>query len=84
MPLIVEKKERINLRAFEQLTCLAHIHEYVEMFWIQKGRCQFSVDGVDYMVQSGDIGICFPNQIHAYQDLEPTKGIICIFSHKSF
>jgi len=84
MPFIVEKKEKIQLNYFKKLTFYTHIHDYVELFWVKKGRTLFSVDGEDFIVKSGDIGISFPNQVHSYQDLEPTEGIICIFSHKSF
>lgn len=84
MAFFFEAKERLECHRFDLLTCGEHFHDYLEMFYLEKGSTIARVDAVDYPVQAGDVFLSFPNQIHAYQDQEECRGVLCIFSYRSF
>lgn len=55
------KRDHIN--AFPQ-----HLHKYVELMYIKKGKINCTVDFCEYELRGGDLLLVFPDQIHSHED----------------
>ena len=60
---------RRNEQAKGRLQCRPHLHYHIEFGILHKGNTTFFVDSVEYKMESGDIFIAFPNQIHRYDSV---------------
>lgn len=61
-------REKIN-------ACPAHLHDFVEMVYISKGKCVHTVDGVEYPLRHGDLLVINYNQTHSFDDIKGTDFI---------
>ena len=57
-----------------------HIHTNLEMIYIKKGGSTATLDNRQFQLESGDIFLAFPNQLHFYHDIEPIEGYLIIFT----
>ena len=55
------------------LTYRHHLHYHVEIVYMIEGAMQAFIDSESYIVNSGDMLVVFPNQVHRFVDLQ--KGI---------
>ena len=77
----IERKEApYYLTKGTGLSPVPHMHTHVEMVFILKGKSLCAADEKKALAAAGDVFISFPNQIHYYDDLEPAKHYIIIFS----
>lgn len=56
------------------LTTLPHIHPHLEFIYMQEGSSIAVVDDKKFLIETGDIFLSFPNQIHFYQ---PDSALYC-------
>lgn len=55
------------------LTCSAHLHYHIELFYLRAGRTRVWIDSEEYTVEAGDILLAYPNRVHRYEALEPER-----------
>ena len=55
------------------LTCSAHLHYHIELFYLRAGRTRVWIDSEEYTVEPGDILLAYPNRVHRYEALEPER-----------
>lgn len=84
MSIFYQPKASIECRRFEALTYEEHFHDHLELVYLQKGASLVRVDTEEYALQSGDVLLTFPNQLHAYQDKQPCAGVLCIFPRRPY
>ena len=84
MSFFYESKDRLECRAFSELTYNDHFHDHLEMFLLESGSTCARADGVEHPIRAGELFLAFPNQIHSYQDSTECRGIICIFPGRPF
>lgn len=56
----------------------SHLHYQIELAFVKSGRTRVTVDSTEYDVESGDIIVVFPNQIHRFETLEREKYVLLI------
>ena len=56
----------------------AHVHEGVEIVYVESGTQQITANGVSYLLGPGDILIIFPMVIHSYEGASEENGSMCI------
>lgn len=62
------------------LQCAPHLHYHIEVCLLKKGNTSVFIDSSEYKMESGDLCICFPNQIHQFVTYEPEKYRLLIVS----
>jgi len=62
------------------LACPPHLHYHIELGCVIEGQTKIIVDSNVYEIESGDLFICFPNQLHKYETIKPEKHILFIFN----
>ncbi len=83
MPAFYENKQRdlyCRDSAFSQKTLgyTSHLHYHIELALVKSGKTQVTIDSTVYDVESGDIIIVFPNQIHRFNTIEREKYVLVI------
>ena len=63
-----------------KLACLPHLHRELELVYMIDGHSVGYADTVRCEINSGDIFLTFPNQIHFYETYAPESLWIYIFS----
>ena len=66
------------------LSPLPHIHPHLELIYLSQGSATATVDNNNYLLDSGELFVAFPNQIHCYHNRIPGKGHMIIFSPDIF
>ena len=56
----------------------AHVHEGVEIVYVESGVQHITANGVAYTLSSGDILAIFPMVIHSYEGASEENGSMCI------
>ncbi len=56
----------------------AHVHEGVEIVYVESGIQRISVNSVPYTLKPGDILTIFPMVIHSYEGASENDGSMCI------
>ncbi len=64
----------------ENFSFPAHLHSHIELMYIIDGSVTVSVNDSKMDLKKGDIAVCFPNDIHSYNNTEESKLMILIFS----
>ena len=54
-------------------------HPHGELVYVIEGSVRITVDGVDYILQAGDLGAVFPYLVHSYESAPAAKAIILLF-----
>ena len=81
---VEQQVEAIVAFTADHLTRDPHIHPDMELVFLKKGKSLASADQSTVAVEAGDLFLCFPNQIHFYNDQEPVEPLIFIFSPDLF
>lgn len=84
MPMFYQPQAHLECRRFDSLTFGEHFHDHLELVFLAQGASSVRVDTVSYALQSGDVLLTFPNQLHSYQDSDACQGILCILPHRPF
>ena len=57
-----------------------HVHELAEMVAVTSGWIRISIDGSEYTLSPGDVGIIFPLTPHSYEEISgDASGLAAIF-----
>ena len=85
MNVLYEKKDKpIILMQSSRLSPLPHMHKEVEIIYVKKGSAVAHADRTSQLIESGDVFVSFPNQVHFYEKSETGKYHVIIISHKVF
>lgn len=57
----------------------AHLHNHIELVYMIEGKALAFAENQEYLLQSGEIFIAFPNQIHKYVHTQNDEFILLIF-----
>ncbi len=76
--------DAVKIQCVTKLALNAHLHEEVEMVYVEEGYIRAYADGVPYDVQPGDVFVSFPNQIHFYERCAPGKYVSIVAATKVF
>lgn len=57
----------------------AHLHEYIELGYVESGESDLYIDGKCFKLKSGDVFVVFPNQIHRYENSKNICADVLIF-----
>lgn len=79
-----DKQQPLATVHVENLITLPHIHPHLEMIYIYEGSSIATVDNKNFLIDTGDLFISFPNQIHFYHDRSLVKGYMMIFTPDFF
>ena len=58
----------------------AHLHYHLELVYMIEGCTTCAVDTGEYTLQSGDVLLVFPNQVHRYDPAEQEKYLLFIIN----
>ena len=56
----------------------AHVHEGVEIVYVESGTQHITANGTSYLLVPGDILLVFPMVIHSYEGASEEDGSMCI------
>jgi len=57
-----------------------HLHPYVEMIYVIEGTIEVTINKVSRCLSAGEAALCFPNDIHGYDNKGSSKILMLIFS----
>lgn len=78
MQLLYEQKSTYVFRNTRSLDFPTHLHDAVEIVYLQAGSSLFIHGTEKTVLEAGDIFISFPNQIHGYENSQDTKLYLLI------
>lgn len=58
----------------------AHLHYHLELVYMIEGNTTCAVDTGEYVLQSGDVLLVFPNQVHRYDPADKEKYLLFIIN----
>ncbi len=58
----------------------AHLHYHLEMVYMLEGSTHCAVDTGEYQLESGDVLLVFPNQVHRYDPAEKERYLLFIIN----
>ncbi len=58
----------------------AHLHYHLELVYMVEGSTTCAVDTGEYTLQSGDVLLVFPNQVHRYDPADKEKYLLFIIN----
>lgn len=64
----------------------SHLHISVELLYLRNGNMSVNIGGQEYVLNSGDVAVIFPNTVHSYKCLsnsESTVLTLIIFNQTS-
>lgn len=70
----------LRIQQLADLDFDAHLHDYIELAYIEQGSSDLYLDNNKYHINSGDFFILFPNMIHRYERSNKIKGLMILFS----
>ena len=81
MDVIYENKTRlIEYSISNGLAPYAHLHKELEVIYVRNGKAVAYADKNSYLLNSGDMFIAFPNQVHYYRTVDRGEFMVFIFS----
>ena len=69
-----------NAYVYENLSFAFHFHKNMELLYVLEGEVELLLDSRQETVKAGEYALIFPNQIHSYQPVKPSKSWVCVFS----
>ena len=78
------KSEPIIVMTSNRLSSLPHMHKEIEIIYVENGFSKAHADQERSDINSGDIFVCFPNQVHFYEKAATGKYFVLIISPKVF
>lgn len=70
----MKEPEPFRIIKGKNLKFYAHFHQQVEIVYCISGEIQVIIDGMDYILQEGDVGLVFPNRHHYYPQMQGDKN----------
>lgn len=74
------RADNITLERGENLNFPAHIHGSFELIVVTSGEMKVTVSGNQYILNTGECALVFPNQIHEIKTDNSSSHMLCIFS----
>lgn len=74
-----QKKSLLDYFRSVKLSPLPHLHKEMELIYVKKGAGKAVVNSREYTLQSGDVFVTFPYQVHYYPDSQPGEYYIHAF-----
>ena len=71
---------RNALAGHDPLAFGAHLHYHLELVYMVEGSTTCAVDTGEYTLQSGDVLLVFPNQVHRYDPADKEKYLLFIIN----
>lgn len=56
-----------------------HLHDYVEVIYLRKGKLTVYINFMEYVMQPGDVIFAFPGQIHGHSEGPDAENITFLF-----
>lgn len=84
MKLLYEQKSSYVFRHTRSLDFPPHLHDAVELVYLEKGSSLFMHGGEKTLLEAGDFFISFPNQIHGYENSTDTQLYLLILPVKPY
>ena len=78
MQLLYERKSTYVFRNTPSLDFPPHLHDAVEIVYLQEGSSLFMHGTEKTLLEAGDVFISFPNQIHGYENSRDTRLYLMI------
>lgn len=66
---------------FHNIFYRAHFHENLELIYVERGTLLTYIDDKQYLLQSGDCALIFPDQIHSFEKNNQSDCYICSFAY---
>ncbi len=57
---------------------ISHLHNHIELAFVKSGKTRVLIDSSEYIVESGDVIVVFPNQIHRFETIEREQYILLL------
>lgn len=70
----IKEPEPYRILKKENFKFYAHFHQQIEIVYCISGEIQIMIDGMDYVLHEGDVGLVFPNRHHYYPQMEIEKN----------
>lgn len=81
MDIVYENKtSQIDYSKDKALSPLVHLHKELEIIYVKNGKSVAYADKNSYLLNTGDIFISFPNQVHYYKTMQRGEYLVLIFS----
>ena len=64
----------------DSLSKIPHLHRHLEIVFLRRGSTVAVSDGKETVVESGDLFIAFPNQIHYYLDRPGPMDVVLLIA----
>lgn len=74
------KTEAVTAFISRELGPVPHLHRELELIYVERGSVRAFADKKCYELESGDVFLSFPNQVHYYENSIKGKYYIVIFS----
>lgn len=85
MKVVFENKEQDvlvkRIKGFQGF--LPAFHDHIELVLVTDGALRVSISGKERILQAGDMGVCFPYQIHSYEQSENAEVLLVLFPSKA-
>lgn len=65
---------------FSNLSFPPHLHPYVEVVYVIEGSIEVTINNISRRLNTNEAAICFPNDIHGYNNKTFSKTLMFIFS----
>lgn len=75
-----KKKEPVYNMSSRFLSPQPHIHKEIELVYVTQGRAVAIADRKRYVLNSGDLFIAFPHQVHYYENSQEGAYEVLVFS----
>ncbi|MBR7165654.1 MAG: AraC family ligand binding domain-containing protein, partial [Clostridia bacterium] len=75
-----QDKKISRISAFSTLDYAPHLHNALEIGWLQEGSGTLSLERKEFLIKAGDLFIIFPHFIHAFFESKDAKGLLAILT----
>ncbi len=77
-------RNTIRVRSVHAVSSTMHFHPHIEMLYLLSGNVTAKIDESVYKMESGDLLVVFPNQIHSYVEHDDINAVLLIFPNDFF
>ena len=74
------KSDNFQVVRFENLNFVAHLHNSVEILFLYDGEMLVTINNSKHRVIAEKLAIMLPDDIHSYETIKSSRGVILIFS----
>lgn len=75
-----DRKAPFDLFISERTEFFSHLHHHVELLFALEGKVDITANGVQTLLNKGDLAIVFPHIVHSYGNAGRCKALLAIFS----